>query len=96
MFKIPNFIKVKYFSHFLKAIFVDPNASISKYMATKLITFKPTDDGKTKVIWSMKGENVPFGFRAFATFSGGFDAMIGPDFERGLERLDSLSTLEAN
>jgi effector-binding domain-containing protein len=52
--------------------------------------FDATEGSKTKVTWTMKGEKVPFGFKLFAVFSGGFDNMIGPDFERGLERLDSL------
>ena len=52
--------------------------------------FEPTTDGKTNVTWTMQGDNVPFGFKLFAVFSGGFDSMIGPDFERGLEKMDSV------
>ena len=33
-------------------------------------------------------------FKAFGLISGGFDSMIGPDFERGLEKLDSIVTKE--
>jgi effector-binding domain-containing protein/ribosome-associated toxin RatA of RatAB toxin-antitoxin module len=52
--------------------------------------FIPAEDSKTEVVWKMNSDNVPFMFKAFALFSGGFDNMIGPDFERGLEKLDSI------
>lgn len=55
-----------------------------------LWSFEPTDNNQTKVTWSMKSDNVPFTFKGFAALSGGFDNMIGPDFDRGLEKLDSL------
>ncbi len=57
-------------------------------------TFKPNSDGGTLVTWQMKGENLPFMFKAYSAFSGGFDKMIGPDFERGLEKLDSVVVAE--
>ncbi|PWI30432.1 transcription activator effector-binding protein [Flavobacteriaceae bacterium LYZ1037] len=53
-------------------------------------TFEPTEDGKTNVTWKMSSENVPFMFKASAFFSGGFDNMIGPDFESGLAKLDKI------
>ena len=52
--------------------------------------FEPTEDGKTNVTWKMNSDNVPFIFKASALIEGGFDKMIGPDFERGLEKLDSI------
>lgn len=52
--------------------------------------FSPTPTGETKVTWQMKGENIPFMFKIYGAFTGGFDNMIGPDFERGLEKLDSV------
>lgn len=52
--------------------------------------FEPDSTGGTKVTWRMKGEKVPFMFKLFAIANGGFDSMIGPDFERGLEKMDSL------
>ncbi len=58
-------------------------------------TFTPKKDGTTDVTWSMKGDNIPFGFKAYALTQGGFDKMIGPDFKRGLEKLDSLMVIEA-
>ncbi|TYA57538.1 SRPBCC family protein [Formosa maritima] len=53
-------------------------------------SFSSTPDGKTEVIWKMNSEKIPFMFKAYAAFTGGFDTMIGPDFERGLEKLDSI------
>ena len=47
------------------------------------------EDG-TKVTWTMKGEKLPFMFKAFAAFSGGMDNMVGPDYEKGLENLDKV------
>lgn len=45
---------------------------------------------KTEVTWKMNSDKVPFMLKAIAAFSGGFETMIGPDFERGLEKLDSI------
>jgi len=53
-------------------------------------SFEPADDGSTTVTWTMNSEKLPFIFKAMAVFSGGFDNMIGPDFERGLEKLDHI------
>jgi len=57
-------------------------------------TFEQTSDNKTKVTWKMNSEEVPFIFKGFAALSGGFDKMIGPDFERGLAKLDSITLVE--
>jgi len=50
--------------------------------------FKPTDEG-VEVVWGMKGK-MDFFFKAFSAFNGGMDKQIGPDFERGLFKLDSV------
>ncbi|MCF6348753.1 MAG: GyrI-like domain-containing protein [Flavobacteriaceae bacterium] len=50
--------------------------------------FKPVEGG-TEVTWGMKGE-MDFMFRAAMVFQGGMDKQIGPDFERGLFKLDSV------
>jgi len=55
--------------------------------------FEQFDNGNTNVTWKMKSDNVPFMFKATAIIEGGFDNMIGPDFDRGLEKLDSIITL---
>ena len=56
--------------------------------------FVPKDDG-TEVTWGIKANEVPFVFKFFGAISGGYDNMMGPMFERGLERLDSVMVLEA-
>ena len=53
-------------------------------------TFEPNDDGTTKTTWTISGKDLPFSFKAFAALSGGMEKQIGPDFERGLEKLDSV------
>lgn len=50
-------------------------------------TFKPVEGG-TEVTWGMKGE-MPFMARPMAA---GMDEEIGPDYERGLFKLDSIIT----
>lgn len=81
----------------MKTLSTTPNISIEQeiqfddYQPSNVNwTFAPSTDGGTKVTWQMKGENLPFIFKAYSAFSGGFDAMMGPDFERGLEKLDSV------
>lgn len=44
----------------------------------------------TEVSWGMTSEKTSFMMKFFAVISGGMDKMIGPDYERGLEKLDSL------
>lgn len=81
----------------MKTLATKPNVSIDQELQfgdfdpSKIQwEFTPTEDGKTNVVWKMNSDNVPFIFKASALASGGFDNMIGPDFERGLEKLDSL------
>lgn len=52
--------------------------------------FNKVDQG-TEVTWGMKADEVPFLLKFFAVISGGMDNMVGPDYERGLEKLDSLT-----
>ena len=52
--------------------------------------FENIDQG-TKVTWGMKANQVPFLLKFFAVINGGMDNMVGPDYERGLEKLDSLT-----
>ncbi len=51
-------------------------------------TFKTVDEG-TEVTWGMKGE-LDFMSRAFMAFAGGMEKQVGPDYERGLIKLDSV------
>ncbi|MEO8933440.1 MAG: GyrI-like domain-containing protein [Xanthomarina sp.] len=52
--------------------------------------FNASVENKTEVSWTMKTDNIPFKYKAYAIFNGGFDEMIGSDFERSLEKLDSV------
>ena len=51
--------------------------------------FEKATEG-TKVTWGMKSDNMSFMLKFFAAISGGMDKMVGPDYERGLEKLDSV------
>nr|WP_321237066.1 SRPBCC family protein [uncultured Psychroserpens sp.] len=51
---------------------------------------KPNGQNKTEVTWSISGKDLPFGFKAFAAFMGGMEKQIGPNYERSLEKLDSI------
>tara|TARA_R110002049_G_scaffold308939_1_gene515020 strand:- start:6801 stop:7823 length:1023 start_codon:yes stop_codon:yes gene_type:complete len=81
----------------MKTIKATPNEAIKQQMqfaefpASEILwNFKPNDDGSTEVTWRISGKNLPFGFKAYNIFSGGMEKQIGPDFERGLEKLDSV------
>lgn len=52
-------------------------------------------EGGTEVTWGMKTEESPFIMKAFSAMSGGWDNMMGPMFERGLEKLDSITQIQA-
>ena len=51
--------------------------------------FEEVTDG-TKVTWGMKADNTPFFFKLFAALSGGWDKMLGPMQEKGLDNLDKV------
>jgi effector-binding domain-containing protein len=73
------------------------NIQFDDYDPSKVIwSFTPDEDGSTKVVWTMQSDDIPFIFKGIALISGGFDKMIGPSFERGLERLDSLSVAQVS
>lgn len=52
--------------------------------------FKPDSEGGTDVTWNISGKDLPFMFKFFSTLMGGMETQIGPHFERGLEKLDSI------
>ncbi|WP_452222947.1 SRPBCC family protein [Lacinutrix chionoecetis] len=52
--------------------------------------FKPNADGSTDVTWDIAGKDLPFGFKAYTAFMGGMEKQIGPEYERSLEKLDSI------
>lgn len=51
-------------------------------------TFEDTSDG-TRVTWNMAGKQ-DFMTKMYTTFAGSIEDMTGPDFERGLFKLDSI------
>src|SRR5210317_1802222 len=55
-------------------------------------TFEPTQEG-TKVTWKMAGKQ-DFMTKMYTTFAGSIEDMTGPDFERGLFKLDSVVTAD--
>lgn len=80
----------------MKTLAVSPYDSISHEM--KFDNFSPSNvywqfekvDAGTKVTWGMRANDMPFLLKFFAAISGGMDKMVGPDYERGLEKLDSV------
>jgi len=52
-------------------------------------TFSPKEDG-TEVTWKMNGEQ-DFVSKLFTTLMGSIESETGPDFERGLFKLDSIA-----
>jgi effector-binding domain-containing protein len=50
-------------------------------------------DSKTKVTWGMKGDK-NFMFKLYTLYAGSMDEIVGPMYERGLEKLDSLLSEE--
>lgn len=52
-------------------------------------TFEPQNDS-TKVTWTMSGK-MDFMSKMYTAFAGSFEKTIGPDFERGLFKLDSVA-----
>jgi hypothetical protein len=58
------------------------------------VTFRvEEEEGGSKVTWTMHGTNDFLG-KAFGLFAD-FDAMVGPDFEKGLAKLDGVARAEA-
>ncbi len=81
----------------MKTLTVSPYDSISQDMQFEDFPpsniywkFDKTEKG-TEVTWGMKSNKMPFMLKFYAAISGGMDKMVGSDFERGLERLDSVA-----
>jgi len=72
----------------MKLDFIKPMESTS----TTEFTFKPEGD-KTRVSWSMSGENNFIG-KVFCLFMS-MDKMVGGDFERGLANLNTVAAAAA-
>lgn len=80
----------------MKTLAAYPNDSISQemqlsnfYPSNVYWKFEKTENG-TNVTWGMKSDNMPFLLKFFAVIGGGIDNMLGSDYERGLEKLDSV------
>lgn len=74
-----------------------PSTSINQLMEIEGFTasdvnweFKPNQDGSTEVTWNIIGKDLPFMFKALTTVMGGMEKLIGPHYERSLEKLDSI------
>lgn len=81
----------------IKTLETSPNESITQEMqydnhspSSINWNFKTSQKGKTEVTWTMKSDNLSFLFKIYGIMRGGFDKMIGPSFDRGLEKLDSV------
>ncbi len=71
-----------------KINFVEPFESSSNINWT----FEPTENG-TKVTWAMEGKQ-DFMTKMYVAFSGSIEKNTGPDFERGLFKLDSIANAD--
>lgn len=81
----------------MKTIDATPNTSIEQelqfddFHPSKVNwTFTQNEDNSTDVTWDISSEDLPFMFKAFNAVMGGMEKQIGPNFERGLEKLDSI------
>lgn len=82
----------------MKTVAIEPNKSITQNInfvkpfesSSKINwTFEATPEG-TKVTWAMNGKQ-DFMTKAYTAYSGAIEKTTGPDFERGLFKLDSIS-----
>lgn len=79
---------------------ITPNELIEQKMQFE--QFEPSDviwkfedlGEETKVTWQMKENKAPLVFKIFAAFTGGWDAMLGPMQEQGLNNLEKYMKLE--
>lgn len=56
--------------------------------------FKPNKDGSTDASWTIESKNLPFNFKAYTALMGGMEEQIGSNYERSLEKLDSIVILD--
>jgi effector-binding domain-containing protein/ribosome-associated toxin RatA of RatAB toxin-antitoxin module len=80
----------------MKTVTVVPNKRIEQKMqfgefdpSDVIWTFEEVEDG-TKVTWHMKEDDAPFIFKMASAMSGGWDGMLGPMEEQGLENLEEV------
>lgn len=71
--------------------FIKQRLQFAEYPASNITwNFSSNKNGSTDVTWSIAGENLPFAFKAYTAFFKSMEDQEGPNFERGLEKLDSL------
>ncbi len=75
----------------MKSILYDLKFVIPMEMQSKGGINFSQDNGKTKITWYDEGD-IPFMMRPMMLFMD-LDSQIGPDFERGLNKLDSIASL---
>ena len=63
-------------------------------VATTIFTIEAQGEERSKLNWHMEGDIGVMG-RAYMLFNS-MDEMIGPDFERGLFKIDSLASMDQN
>ena len=80
----------------IKTLDVSPYDSINQQMqfddfppSNIYWKFKKVDNG-VNVTWGMKADKINFFMKLYSALNGGMDKMVGPDFERGLVKLDSV------
>ncbi|TCP28465.1 effector-binding domain-containing protein [Tenacibaculum skagerrakense] len=80
----------------MKTVAVEMNKSILQEMrfgdyepSEILWGFEDVGNG-TKVTWTMRDDKAPFFFKVFSALSGGWDNMLGPMLENGLNNLDGV------
>ncbi|XLS28115.1 SRPBCC family protein [Flavobacteriaceae bacterium M23B6Z8] len=79
----------------METIEADPYSSLEQRItfegfdpSTVYWDLEPAENG-TKVTWGMRGDQ-NFMFKLYTLFMGNMDEMVGPMYERGLEKLDSI------
>ncbi|MEM6380792.1 MAG: SRPBCC family protein, partial [Bacteroidota bacterium] len=84
----------------MKVVAVEPNKSIALKLQFEDYepgdlkwTFEEVEEG-TKITWIMEEDNAPFVFKMVAAFMGGWDAMLGPMQEQGLDNLNAVMQKE--
>ncbi len=75
-----------------KTVKYDLNLENDKFKATGYVNLALQNDSSTKVTWADDGD---LGFNPIARYLGlMFDKIMGPDFEIGLHKLDSLCNIK--
>jgi effector-binding domain-containing protein len=70
---------------------IEQKMQIDEFPASEVTwDLKPNGDGTTEVTRTISGDNLPFLFKAYATFMGGMEKQIAPHFEREFEKIDSI------